>query len=389
MKNEIKVPSMGESITEATIAVILKESGTKVKADEEILELETDKVNQVLFAAESGLLTWSVKVGDTVKIGDSIGFIEKVTEEKPVEEKRAEEKPVEEKPTTEDPVIENKKEAEIKPLEKPTARIFKEESLKDLSSTEKPQQKEMPKVLKESTSGVKGNRLETRTKMTKIRKVIAERLVKAQLETAILSTFNEADMTEIMGLRERYKDVFFKEHGVKLGFMSFFVKAVAVALKAFPNVNSYIDAEDIVHREYYDIGIAVGTDRGLVVPVLRHAETLTFAEIEAEIEQYAKKAREGGLSVDDLTGGSFTITNGGVYGSLLSTPILNFPQSAILGMHKIMKRPVVIDDQIVIRQMMYLALSYDHRLIDGKEAVSFLIMIKNLLEDPSRLLLDI
>ncbi|HRD55755.1 MAG TPA: dihydrolipoyllysine-residue succinyltransferase [Parachlamydiaceae bacterium] len=354
------------------MATILKPSNTQVKVDEEIVELETDKVNQVLFAPKSGILNWNIKVGDTVKIGEVIGFVEEGKEPIKEEVKEAEEE---------------KKEVKVGSTAKPAARIFKEESLKNLSSEEKP--KEMPKVLKEAISGEKGERLETRTKMTKIRKVIAERLVNAKQQTAMLTTFNETDMTEIMALRERYKDIFLKEHGVKLGFMSFFVKAVAHALKAFPNVNSYIDGEDVVHREYYDIGIAVGTDRGLIVPVLRHADHLTFSEIEKEIEQYAKKARTGGLSVDDLTGGSFTITNGGVYGSLLSTPILNFPQSAILGMHKIMKRPVVIDDKIEIRQMMYVALSYDHRLIDGKEAVSFLVMVKNLLEDPSRLLLDI
>jgi 2-oxoglutarate dehydrogenase E2 component (dihydrolipoamide succinyltransferase) len=225
--------------------------------------------------------------------------------------------------------------------------------------------------------------------MSKIRRLIATRLVEVQQETAMLTTFNEVDMTAVMGLREKYKEAFTKEHGTKLGFMSFFIKASISALQAFPEVNAYIDGEDIVQREYFDIGIAVGTERGLIVPVLRNCDQLTFAGIEKQIENFAAQAKKGSLSVDDLQGGGFTITNGGVYGSLLSTPILNPPQCAILGMHKIMKRPVVVNDEIVIRQMMYLALSYDHRLIDGKEAVSFLVHIKNTLEDPARLLLEV
>lgn len=230
---------------------------------------------------------------------------------------------------------------------------------------------------------------ETRKKLSKIRKVIAERLVQAQHDAAMLTTFNEADMSQIIELREKYKEPFFKEYGVKLGFMSFFAKAVVSALKAHPDFNSYLDGEDLVHREYYDIGIAVGTDRGLFVPIIRNCDHLTFAEIEKAIEAHAKKAREGTLAVNDLQGGGFTITNGGVYGSLLSTPILNAPQCGILGMHKIQKRPIVVDDEIVIRPMMYLALSYDHRVVDGKEAVTFLVHIKNALEDPARLQLEI
>ncbi len=225
--------------------------------------------------------------------------------------------------------------------------------------------------------------------MSKIRKLIATRLVEVQSTTAMLTTFNEVDLTEVMQLREKYKETFVKAHGARLGFMSFFVKAAVSALKAFPGVNSYIDGEDLVERHFYSIGIAVGGEKGLVVPVVRDCDRLSFGEIEGAISNYAQKVKDGKLSADDLQGGGFTITNGGVYGSLLSTPILNPKQCAILGMHKISKRPVVIDDQIVIRQMMYLALSYDHRIIDGKEAVSFLVHIKNCLEDPRRMLLDL
>lgn len=238
----------------------------------------------------------------------------------------------------------------------------------------------------------KSNKLEkreTRRRMTSIRKVIAARMVQAQQTTAMLTTFNEIDMSQVISLRERYKESFNKEHGVKLGFMSFFVKACVAALEEIPDLNSYIDGDEIVHREYYDIGIAVGTDRGIVVPVVRDCDKLSFAGIEKAIEGFAAKARDGTISADDLTGGGFTITNGGVYGSLLSTPILNPPQSGILGMHKISKRAVVVDDQIVIRPMMYVALSYDHRIVDGKEAVSFLVNLKNNLEDPARLLLGL
>lgn len=394
MKIEIKVPAMGESIQEATIGPILKPSGSFVKVDDEVLELETDKVNQVLFAPQNGVITISVKEGDTVKIGQSIGFVDNEQQAKNENQQqeakeivREETKPEEIKKSE----ASTKKENTTTETTKPKTRISKNEAVLDLSKKDEVYPKEMPKVLTHTVhkNEINKSRDETRKKMTKVRKVIAERLVQAQHETAMLTTFNEVDMTEIINLRERYKDLFMKEHGVKLGFMSFFVKASVAALEAYPIVNSYIDGDEIVERHYFDIGIAVGTDRGLIVPVIRHSDSLTFSAIEAEIESYAKKARDGGLTVDDLTGGGFTITNGGVYGSLLSTPILNRPQSAILGMHKIMKRAVVVNDEIVIRPMMYLALSYDHRIIDGKEAVSFLVMIKNMLEDPARLLLEL
>lgn len=225
--------------------------------------------------------------------------------------------------------------------------------------------------------------------MSNIRKVIAKRLIEAQSTSAMLTTFNEADLTQIIELREKHKDSFIKKYGVKLGFMPFFIKAVVSALEAFPNLNSYISGDDIVHREYFDISVAVGTEKGVIVPVIRNCDQLSFAEIETALDAFSKSAREGTIQLNDLQGGGFTITNGGVYGSLLSTPLLNAPQSGILGMHKIQKRPVVVEDQVVIRSMMYIALSYDHCIVDGKEAIGFLVHIKNLLEDPSRFILGI
>lgn len=352
MKQEIKVPAMGESISEAVIGNILKPTGSQVAAEDELIELETDKVNQVLYAPAAGTVTWSVKTEDTVKIGQVIGHIETTGAVK-----------VEPKPEAPAPkiIVSNQ----------PKARIFKEEIFQ-------PQEKPVQKP-----TGI-----ETRKKIPKIRKIIAERLVEVQQNTAMLTTFNEIDLSAVMEMRNKHKESFEKEHGVKLGFMSFFVKGVVSALQAVPEINAYIDGDEFVQRHYYDIGIAVGTDRGLIVPVVRDCDKLTFAGIEQAISGFAKKAREGKLSVDDLQGGGFTITNGGVYGSLLSTPILNPPQSGILGMHKILNRPVAIDNQVVIRPMMYVALSYDHRIIDGKEAVTFLVHLKNHLEDPGKLLLD-
>jgi 2-oxoglutarate dehydrogenase E2 component (dihydrolipoamide succinyltransferase) len=397
MKIEIKVPAMGESITEAVIGNILKPNGSLVNPDEEILELETDKVNQVIYAPQAGIITFMVSPGQTVKIGEVIGAVE--TEKKqnvpePVKQtvnKEASQKPWAQKepqssPPTLQPPIKKKEEGLV------GARVTKEAFLEDLLSKEvsEPPPFIAPKPTELSSKFVQSqeNRT-TRKTMSRVRRVIAERLVEAQRTTAMLTTFNEADMTQIISLREKYKEQFIKEHGVRLGFMPFFVKAAVSALQEFPECNSFIDGEDMVHREYYDIGVAVGTEKGVFVPVVRDCDKKSFAQIEGSIEEYAKKAKDGTITVDDLQGGGFTITNGGIYGSLLSTPILNPPQCAILGMHKISKRPVVIDDQIVIRPMMYLALSYDHRLIDGKQAVSFLVHVKNLLEDPSRILLNI
>ena len=370
MKAEIKVPSMGESISEATIGEIFKPSGSQVNMDDELLEIETDKVNQSLFAPSKGKIELSVKKDDKVKIGQVIGTIdtESTQEESPKKESKKQE-----------PKKEEVKKEETKPAESlQEARIPKDRFIEE----EKPQEIKVEKPV------VKGDR-ETRKPMSQIRKVTAQRLIQAKQEIAMLTTFNEVDLNEVMAIRERYKESFVKKYGVKLGFMSFFLKATVKALKEIPIVNAYIDQNDIVYRNYYNIGVAVSMEKGLIVPVIRDADKLSFPELEKEIINLADKAKTGKLSVDDLKGGSFTITNGGIFGSLLSTPIVNPPQSAILGMHAIKKRPVVVDDQIVARPMMYLALSYDHRIIDGKEAVTFLVNIKESLEDPSRLLLDL
>lgn len=404
MKAEIKVPAMGESISEATVGQILKPSGSGVQADDEILELETDKVNQVLYAPQAGTINLSVAAGDVVAIGQVIGTVDTDAAAAPQEtksEKKEEAPPPPQQQPSPQPVLQPPGKSQKAP-EGGSARRGKEAFIAglgkgDSQGQKQPESQAAPKPQPESKAKEpqkpqqqpKINERETRRKMSRVRKVIAERLVQAQQSTAMLTTFNEVDMTQVIALREKYKDQFSKEHGVKLGFMSFFVKASVSALEAFPDFNSYIDGDDIVHREYYDIGVAVGTEKGLFVPVVRNANHLTYAGIESAIEGFAKKAREGGLVVDDLQGGGFTITNGGVYGSLLSTPILNLPQCGILGMHKIEKRPMVINDQIVIRPMMYLALSYDHRIVDGKEAVSFLVHIKNMLEDSARLLLEV
>jgi len=414
MRVEIKVPAMGESISEATIGVFLKSSGSEVNLDDELVELETDKVNQLLYAPAGGVLNWTASKDEVVKIGQVIGYIETdqkaspqstpplASPEKPIPVKSVPEK------TKAPPVPKETPQSSPPPpsisptppkqslLKSEGARISREVFIREIPK-ENGKSTEKTKEMKTDTSNREevarrspdAARPETRKKMSKIRKVIATRLVDVLQQTAMLTTFNEVDMTAIIALRNAYKDTFAEQHKVKLGFMSFFVKAAVSALEAFPEVNAYLDGDDIVFREYYDIGIAVGTEKGLIVPVLRGCDHLTFAHIEQEIEEYAKKARAGKLAMSDLQGGGFTITNGGVYGSLLSTPILNPPQCAILGMHKIMKRPVVVNDEICIRQMMYLALSYDHRLIDGKEAVSFLVHMKNCLEDPSRIFLEV
>lgn len=392
MKIQIKIPPMGESITDATIGELLKPSGQLVKVDDEILELETDKVNQVLYAPESGLLTWQVETGQTVKIGETIGFVDTEAAEKKEEKKTQEPKKETPKEPTPEKPVERKEPVAV---EEGIRKTKDDVAAKIQSKPAFPQppliktQKKTPEKTAERTTETTSQRGESRTPMTRIRKVIAQRLLEAQRSTAMLTTFNEADLSAVMELRNRHRETFQQKYGVKLGFMSFFVKATVLALQAVPELNSYIDGEEIVHREYFDIGIAVGTERGLVVPVVRNCDHLSFAEIETAIAQYAEKARKGELSLDDLQGGGFTITNGGIYGSLLSTPIINPPQSGILGMHKIEKRAVVIEDQIVIRPMMYLALSYDHRIVDGKEAVTFLVRIKECIEDPARILCEV
>jgi len=385
MKVEIKVPSMGESVTEATIGTLIKENGAWVNIDEEICELETDKVNQVLYAPQSGKLTFEVSPDQTVKIGQVIGYVE-TEAQAPAPEAAPKKTEPEIKTVPQKPSSELLKKAVSIPASAENARLSREDYLKDLNVSPTPSKEALPAPASAKDTAP---RSETRKKMSKIRKVIANRLVEAQHNTAMLTTFNEVDMSAVMELRAKYKDSFEKKHASRLGFMSFFVKAAVVALRDNPEVNSYIDGDEIVHRNYFDIGIAVGTERGVIVPVVRDCDRLSFAQIEKTLLGFAEKARKGTISIDDLQGGGFTITNGGVYGSLLSTPILNSPQSGILGMHNIVKRPVVVNDQIVIRPMMYLALSYDHRIVDGKEAVTFLIAIKNALEDPARLLLDI
>jgi 2-oxoglutarate dehydrogenase E2 component (dihydrolipoamide succinyltransferase) len=379
MKAEVKVPPMGESISDATVATIIKPTGSKVSMDDEILELETDKVNQVLYAPQAGILTLNVTPGQKVAIGQVLGSVDTNGKEEPQKTEPAakkEAKKEQKEPEKVEGLVVQKSEA------KP-ARLGKEEFLKDLKQPEKQVMQAAP------ASKADAGARETRRKMSSIRKVIASRMVEVKNTTAMLTTFNEVDMSQIIALRDKYKDAFLERHGVKLGFMSFFVKACVSALQHFPDVNSYIDGDEIVHRDYFDIGMAVGTDRGVIVPVVRNCDQISYPEIELSIEQFAKKAREGSISVGDLQGGSFTITNGGVYGSMLSTPIINPNQSAILGLHKISKRAVVVDDQIVIRPIMYLALSYDHRIIDGKEAVSFLVHVKNALEYPASSLLGI
>jgi 2-oxoglutarate dehydrogenase E2 component (dihydrolipoamide succinyltransferase) len=379
MKVEIKIPAMGESVAEAIISNILKPSGSFVKLDEEILELETDKVNQVLHAPQNGQLTLTVKKEETVTIGQVIGYVDSdvkaPAQELPTTQPSP---PKEQKPITPVPPSEAKKN------EGETARVTMADFVASVKETPQAALSKPPSETAEIGEGTT-----TRKKMSSLRKVIAARLVEAKNRTAMLTTFNEVDMSAVIKIRGQEKDHFLKKYGVKLGFISFFVKAVVAALKQIPEVNAMIDGDEIVTFTSYDIGIAVSTERGLMVPVIKSCDQLNFGLIEKEIENYAKKAREGSISIDDLRGGSFTITNGGVFGSLLSTPILNPPQSAILGMHSIVKRPVVVEEEIVIRPMMYVALSYDHRIIDGKEAVLFLVHLKQSLEDPSRLLLDL
>ncbi len=386
MSEEIKVPSFGESVTEAIVAQIIKENGSYVQQGEEIIELETDKVNQVIQAPASGQIDLQVQVEDTVQIGQTIGSIDTSVTQAEKPSKQSPQKPPEQNNQQPELVSDESEKSTAKPAiasSQETAREGPEEFLRSLNTK---QQAETPGVAK--TSPQKPRDGETRKKMSGLRKTIAKKLVEVKNQTAMLTTFNEVDMSEIMAVRAKEKEDFLKKHGVKLGFMSFFLKACVQALKAFPDLKARIENDEIIYPAGFDIGVAVSTEKGLMVPVMRNSDQMSFAEIESSLGQYAEKARSGTLSIDDLTGGCFTVTNGGVFGSLLSTPILNPPQSGILGMHSIQKRPVVCDDQVVIRPMMYLALSYDHRIVDGKEAVSFLVHIKENLEDPARLMLD-
>jgi len=410
MATEIRVPTLGESVTEATIGKWFKKVGDAIAVDEPLVELETDKVTVEVPAAAAGVLAEiTAKEGDTVEVNALLGQISgdgAAAAAAPAAKKE------EAKPAAAAPVAS----ASSGPAMQPAPAASKLLSENNLSADQVDGSGKRGQVLKGDVldaiaKGVSGGvsatpaaaapaaarpvssaddaSREERVKMTRLRQTIAKRLKDAQNTAAMLTTYNEVDMSAVMELRTKYKDVFEKKHGVKLGFMGFFTKAVTHALKEIPAVNAEIDGTDIIYKNFAHVGMAVGTDKGLVVPVIRDADQLSIAGVEKELGRLAKAARDGTLSVADMQGGTFTITNGGVYGSLMSSPILNAPQSGILGMHKIQERPVVVGGQIVIRPMMYLALSYDHRIVDGKEAVTFLVRVKESLEDPERLVLDL
>ncbi len=393
---DIMTPALGESVAEATVARWTKKVGDAVKRDEMLIELETDKVSLEVVSPADGVLTEIVAAeGETVLPGALLGRVTAGAAASPSAPASA---PVAAPAPAPAPV------AAAAPVAPSVRRIAAETGLdtstvagsgKDgrvtkgdaLAALEA--RAAAPAVAAAPSAPRPVHEREDRVKMTRLRQTIARRLKEAQNTAAMLTTFNEVDMSAVMALRNQYKDVFEKRHGVKLGFMSFFVKACVEALKDVPDVNAEIDGTDLIYKNHYDIGVAVGTDKGLVVPVVRDAETLSLAGIEKAIGALGKKARDGQLSIDDMQGGTFTISNGGVYGSLMSTPILNAPQSGILGMHKIQDRPMVVGGQIVVRPMMYLALSYDHRVVDGQGAVTFLVKVKDYIEDPQRLLLDL
>ena len=436
MAEKITVPTLGESVTEATVSKWLKSQGEKVTADEPLVELETDKVNVEVPSPTSGVLgSIDVKEGETVNVGSLLGTVDNSSldeqkkskevnnysppkkkedknklklfeEEKSIVPKKTKTKKVVEptlKLEDEEPLIleeihEEPVKQKIEKTISPAARKMASETKVDLSEIKGSGKNGI--ILKEDIMALMGSKPspserkvnhgpEERVKMTRLRLTIAKRLKEAQENAAMLTTFNEVDMREVMSMRSTYKDEFLKKYNVKLGFMSFFVKACVIGLKNYPAINAEIQGEEIVYKNYYNISIAVGTDRGLVVPVLRETDEMSFADIEKNIGELGQKARDGKITIEDLQGGTFTITNGGIYGSMLSTPILNPPQSAVLGMHNIIERPVVVDGKVEVRPIMYLALSYDHRIIDGKEAVSFLKIVKESLEQPKRLFLNI
>ncbi len=443
MTIEIRVPTLGESVSEATVGKWLKKPGDAVKADEPLVELETDKVTVEVPAPAAGLLSEiRVEQGSTVSIGAVLGAVAEGASAKSAPSQpapKAEAAPAPKKSTPREAAPEARPSSSLSMPPSPAARKHLEEA--DLSVDDVPGSGRRGQVLKEDVvaaitkaatatrqkveaeprreepapqpparptqvpamqsqreitppdlrvpSAMSDTGREERVRMTRLRQTIALRLKEAQNTAAMLTTFNDVDMSAVMAMRAQYKELFERRHGVKLGFMGFFVKACIQALREIPAVNAEIDGEDIVFKNYYHIGVAVGTDRGLVVPVLREADRMSIAEIEAKIGEFGKRAREGKLSIAEMQGGTFTISNGGVYGSMLSTPILNAPQAGILGMHRIEERPVVKNGQIVARPMMYLALSYDHRLVDGKEAVTFLVRVKECLEDPQRFILEL
>ena len=439
MSEKIVVPALGESITEATVAKWLKNTGDTVEADEPIVELETDKVNLEVPSPVKGVLTEiNSKDGSVVEVGALLGLVSengsagsvKKEEIKKIEPNQTVDNVIKLDPSKKEPKIFEEKKTEntqdeplilteeITEEEVPKPKIEKSEPKTNTESqTLSPAVRKIVIENKIDINSVKGSGKdgrvlkgdlislmgvnpqpaerkvkygqEERIKMTRLRQTIAKRLKQAQENAALLTTFNEVDMTNIMEMRKENQQDFQSRYGIKLGFMSFFVKACVVALKNFPAVNAEIDGDEIIYKNYYNLSFAVGTEKGLVVPVLRNADELSFADIEKNIKEISEKARDGKLTIEDLQGGTFTISNGGVYGSMLSTPILNLPQSGVLGMHNIVDRPVVVNGEIKIRPIMYLALSYDHRIIDGKESVSFLKMVKENLEDPRRLFLDI
>ena len=398
---DIMTPTLGESVTEATVAKWLKQAGDLVKRDEVLVELETDKVSLEVAAPEDGVLSViDAEEGATVLPGQRLGQVGATPAAAAVQSAAAPPaEPVAAKPAAKAPppppamplspavqriVVENSLDTATIVGAGKAGRITKGDALAALEArAAAPAQAAAPAPPREI------HEREERVRMTRLRQTIARRLKEAQNTAAMLTTFNEVDMSAVMELRSQYKESFEKRHGVKLGFMGFFVKACIAALKEVPSVNAEIDGQDLIYKNHYDIGVAVGSERGLVVPVVRDADAMSIAEVEREIGALGKKARDGTLALEDLQGGTFTISNGGVYGSLMSTPILNAPQSGILGMHKIQDRPVVVGGQIVIRPMMYLAVSYDHRVVDGQGAVTFLVKIKEHIEDPRRLLLEI
>jgi 2-oxoglutarate dehydrogenase E2 component (dihydrolipoamide succinyltransferase) len=393
---DIMTPALGESVAEATVARWTKKVGDAVKRDEMLIELETDKVSLEVVSPADGVLTEIVAAeGDTVLPGALLGRVTAGAAASPappapvvapvqvsVPAPVAAAAPV--APSVRRIAAETGLDTSTVAGSGKDGRVTKGDALAALEA-----RAAAPAVAAAASAPRSVHGREDRVKMTRLRQTIARRLKEAQNSAAMLTTFNEVDMSAVMALRNQYKDVFEKRHGVKLGFMSFFVKACVEALKDVPDVNAEIDGTDLIYKNHYDIGVAVGTEKGLVVPVVRDAETLSLAGIEKAIGALGKKARDGQLSIDDMQGGTFTISNGGVYGSLMSTPILNAPQSGILGMHKIQDRPMVVGGQIVVRPMMYLALSYDHRVVDGQGAVTFLVKVKDYIEDPQRLLLDL
>jgi len=431
MAEKITVPTLGESVTEATVSKWLKSKGEKVSADEPLVELETDKVNVEVPSPISGVLgNITVKEGETVNVGSLLGTVDSsgVSKDSSINEVNNYSPPKKEKEKIQPKVFEEEKIIKPKKLEEPILKLEDEEPLileqiheeKEIRKVEKqisPAARKLANetkvdlskiegsgkngvILKEDIMALMGSKPapserkikygpEERVKMTRLRLTIAKRLKEAQENAAMLTTFNEVDMSEVMSMRSQYKEEFQNKYQVKLGFMSFFVKACVIGLKNYPAINAEIQVEEIVYKNYYNISIAVGTERGLVVPVLRGTDEMSFADIEKNIGDLSQKARDGKITIEDLQGGTFTITNGGIYGSMLSTPILNPPQSAVLGMHNIIQRPVVVDGNVEVRPIMYLALSYDHRIIDGKEAVSFLKIVKESLEQPKRLFLNI